>query len=71
MVGFEWISGCENGRGLPLSESLETMNVSCEGVGVSGGWNEEITDGREDGDKPLTSPGGAEFLHDPLAFSQR
>lgn len=32
------------------------MTVLCESV--SGGWNEEITDDREDGDEPLTPPPG-------------
>lgn len=46
------------------------MNVSCESIRVSSGWDKAIMDDREGGDEPLASTRSSDFLHDFLTFSQ-
>jgi len=65
------ISGNESGRVVPVGECPNTMDVAGDGVVDGCGWNEEVANGGENGGEALTAAGGAEFLHDLLAFSQR
>ena len=58
-------------RDFPFRHGVEAVKVGRTGGAVGAGWNEEITDGREDTDEPLQVPGRSKALHHELSSTKR
>ena len=58
-------------RDFPFRHGVEAVKVGRTGGAVRAGWNEEITDGREDTDEPLQVPGRSKALHHELSSPER